>query len=363
MDGFAPIVYQAGSQTNFTMKINISLKRPLSVMLFLIASSVILFYGKALFVPIAFGAMFSFLVNPIHSKLLQFKFNKYLSAITSILTIVAFVLIFLSMFGWQIQQLYEQKDQIKKELIQKQEKLQGHISNWFGIKVKKQKEFAEKVINNIEDRASSLFGNLMGAMSNFFLSLIYAILFLTERRKISQFFQKVIPKKSDAIDIIEDASQVVQKYLSGKLAIIGMLATVYSIGFLLVGIQYAILIAILAALFTFIPYVGNIIGGSLAAVITFATGGTMTDILIIFGIMGAAQLIESYILEPWIVGSNLKLNPLFSILGVIALSSLWGAAGAVLALPLIGMLKILFDNLEYYEPIGFLMGDEKVKEN
>ena len=94
------------------------------------------------------------------------------------------------MFGWQIQQLYEQKGEIKKELIKKQEMLQGYISNWFGIKVTKQKEMAEEVVNNIESRASSLFGNVMGVFSNFFLSLIYAILFLTERKKISQFFKK-----------------------------------------------------------------------------------------------------------------------------------------------------------------------------
>jgi predicted PurR-regulated permease PerM len=43
------------------------------------------------------------------------------------------------------------------------------------------------------------------------------------------------------------------------------------------------------------------------------------------------------------------------------MSILWGAAGAVLALPLIGMLKIIFDNFEYFQPIGFLMGDEDVK--
>jgi len=331
-------------------------------MTLIILSSIVLYYGKGLLIPLTFGAMFSFLVNPIHSKLRQFKLNKYFAAITSVLTIVGFVLIFLSAFGWQIQQLYEQRGEIKTELIKKQEKMQDFTKKWFGISIKKQEEDAEKVVDTLESSASGLFGSVVGFVSNFFLSLIYAILFLTERKRISRFFHMIVPIQSDAKDIIEDVGQVVQKYLSGKLMIIGLLAVVYSVGFLIVGIQYAILIGVLAAFFTFIPYVGNIIGGGLAAIITFATGGTITDILIIFGIMGAAQMIESYILEPWIVGSNVELNPLFSILAVIVMSILWGAAGAVLALPLVGMLKIIFDNFEYYQPIGFLMGDKDVDE-
>jgi predicted PurR-regulated permease PerM len=330
-------------------------------MLFIILASIILYYGKGFLIPLTFGAMFSFLVNPIHSKLRKLKLNKYLSAIASVITIIALVFIFLSAFGWQIQQIYEQKDEINKTLMEKRAVIQDYAQKWFGISIKEQKEDAEKVIESLEGNASGFFGSALGMISNFFLSLIYAILFLTERRRISEFFKIIIPKKSDANDIIEDVSQIVQKYLSGKLIIIGLLAIVYAIGFLILGIQYAILIAVLAAFFTFIPYIGNIIGGSIAAIITFATGGTMVDIFIIFAIMGTAQMIESYILEPWIVGSNVELNPLFSILAVIVMSILWGAAGAVLALPLIGMLKIIFDNFEYFQPIGFLMGDEDVK--
>lgn len=160
-------------------------------------------------------------------------------------------------------------------------------------------------------------------------------------------------------ETLEKTSMVVQKYLIGKLTIISILTIVYSIGFMIAGIQYAILIALLAALLTFIPYVGNLIAAAIASILTLSTGGTMTDILIVIGVMSIAQFIESYILEPWIVGGNVSINPLFSIITVLFLSSVWGAGGAILALPVFGVIKIFFDHFEASKPLAFLMDDEE----
>ena len=333
---------------------------PLIIFLLIIASCTILFYGSPFLIPLTYGMMFAFLVNPIHSKLRDWNWNKYLSAITSVSVIVLFILILLGVFGWQIQQLVEQKSEIKKELIKKQEKVQSLTKKYFGVSPSKQEDYAEKVINKMGKNAKGFVGSFTSLITNFFLSLVYAILLLSERKRIQSFFYGIFNNEDKAENTIDQTGEVIQKYLSGKLIIIGILATVYAIGFSIAGIKYGVLIAIFVAFLTFIPYAGNIIGGVIAALITFATGGSMTEIAIIFGVMGAAQLIESYILEPWIVGSNVDLNPLFAILGVISLSLIWGAAGAIIALPLVGILKVFFDKVENYKSIGFLMGNDKV---
>jgi len=274
--------------------------------------------------------------------------------------IVIFVLVLLSVFGWQIQQLAEQKDQIKKELVEKHSKFQDFAKKQFGISTSKQENYAEKLMTSLEKKAKTFIGSFTSLITNFFLSLIYTILLLSERKRLKEFFHKTFKDSEKANETISETSEVIQKYLSGKLIIIGILATVYAIGFSIAGIKYGILIAVFAAFLSFIPYIGNLIGGSIAALITFATGGMMTDIYIIFGIMGVAQLVESYILEPWIVGGNVDLNPLFAIIGVIGLSLIWGAAGSIIALPLVGILKVIFDKLEQYKPLGFLMGNDEV---
>jgi len=302
------------------MKKNLSYRNPLIKLSLIIATCIILVYGSVLLIPLAYGMMFAFLVNPIYSKLRSWKWNRYLSAILSTSLIVIFVLVLLSVFGWQIQQLAEQKDQIKKELVEKHSKIQHFAKKQFGISMSKQENYAEKLMTNLEKKAKTFIGSFTSLITNFFLSLIYTILLLSERKRLKEFFHKTFKDSDKADETISETSEVIQKYLSGKLIIIGILATVYAIGFSIAGIKYGILIAVFAAFLSFIPYIGNLIGGSIAALITFATGGMMTDIYIIFGIMGVAQLVESYILEPWIVGGNVDLNPLFAIIGVIGLS-------------------------------------------
>jgi predicted PurR-regulated permease PerM len=329
----------------------------LSILLFLIATVLVLYYGQVLLIPIAYGAMFAFLVNPIHSKLLQWIPNKYIAACISTGLIVFFVFLLLLILGWQIQELSEQWNEIKAELIQVQQQLQT-IKHWFGITLNEQNEYASEGVDSLSNQLASFVGGTASILTNFFLSMIYSILILTERNRISKFFISLFEDDTRAENTIKETAKVAQNYLIGKMIIIGILAVTYSAGFLLVGIKYAILLGVLGAFLTFIPFAGNFIGGILAALITIATGGTLTDVMIIFLVMGVAQLIESYILQPWIVGGSLNLNPLFSILGVIAFGLIWGAAGAIVALPIMGVLKVLFDHIESYKLLGYLIGDD-----
>ncbi|WP_235299413.1 AI-2E family transporter [Portibacter marinus] len=338
----------------------IQIKRSTMVMLVVIAASIIMYYGKGLLIPLVFGGMFAFLLNPIYDKLLKWRLNKYLSAIVSTLLILLFVVGLLSALGWQIKELAEQSDKIKEEMIELQKQAQNYIKNWFGINFKDQEEYAKEAVNKMQNNILAFIGGVAGIVSKFFLSLVYCILLLAERNRISNFFHRIFHNDEKAENTIEDVATVTQKYLNGKLIIIGILSVVYCLGFFLVGIDYAILLAVLAAFLTFIPFVGNLVGGLMACLITLATGGSMTDILLIVAIMSVAQVIESYILQPWIVGDNIDLNPLFSILTVVAFSIIWGAAGAILALPLSGMLKVMFDHLKAYQPLGYLMGTKDV---
>lgn len=341
------------------MKTRIAITRPLLILLLIIALCVVLIYGKSFLLPLTFGAIFAFLVNPIDDKLRKWKVNRYFSGILSVSVIILFVAILMSVFGWQIEQLYSQSNEIIKELVELQGQGQSFLKKQFGVTFSEQEEYADKAVQELQENLTGFVGSTAGVFSSFLLALIYAILLLTEKKRIAKFIYKVSDDHDKMEETMNQASQVVQKYLTGKLLIIGMLAIVYSVGFSIAGIQYAILIAVLTALLTFIPYAGNLIGALIASVLTLATGGTMTEIIIVISVMSGAQFIESYILEPWIVGGNVSINPLFAIITVIGLSAVWGAGGAIIALPIFGVLKIFFEHFETYKPVAFLMDDEE----
>lgn len=328
-------------------------------MLSIIAFCVIMYYGSGFLVPLAFGVLFAFLTGPIHKRLRDRKINKYISALLSVSVIVLFFGILMSVFGWQINELIDKSDKIEEVLVQKQGQLQHFIKSNMGITFREQGEYFKDFAAGLKKNTAAFLGGTTTALTSFLLSLIYAVLLLSEGKRFRRFLMRISAKKEKAKQTAIETSEVVQSYLSGKLIVISLLSVAYAIGFLLAGIPYAVLLAIFAAFLSFIPYVGNLIGGTIAMIITLATGGTTTDLMLIFIIMGVAQVVESYILEPWIVGSNVDLNPFFSIISVIGLSTLWGPAGAIIALPMAGALRIILGKMEEYEDIGFLMSNEE----
>ncbi len=205
----------------------------------------------------------------------------------------------------------------------------------------------------------------LGALSNTFglsvLVLVYMFLFMLERERLRRFALKLSkPEQRDNMASgLERAGALVIQYLWGRLILIAILAIVYSIGFLAFGLKYAIPLAILSATLSIIPYLGNLIAGVIIIALSMATGGSITQIIGIAGVLLVTQLLESNILEPWILGLQVEVNPLFTLVSIIGLSVIWGVAGTILAIPLAGTLKEAFDRIPGMEPYGHLMGLEE----
>ena len=146
--------------------------------------------------------------------------------------------------------------------------------------------------------------------------------------------------------------------LVGKIILIGILAVLYAIGLSIAGVKYAIIIAVLAAVFSLIPYFGNIIGFVLAAALAIVSGGGLTSLAGVAITFTVAQFAESYILQPLVVGQKVNLNPFFTIIAVIAGNLIWGITGAVIAIPYLAIVNIIFDNIKPFRPVSWLISDK-----
>jgi predicted PurR-regulated permease PerM len=82
----------------------------------------------------------------------------------------------------------------------------------------------------------------------------------------------------------------------------------------------------------------------------------VVGILITYAIV---QFIQTYLLEPLVVGSAENINPLFTIIILVVGELVWGVPGMVLALPLLGIVKVVFDNVDSLKPYGYLIGKPK----
>jgi predicted PurR-regulated permease PerM len=168
-------------------------------------------------------------------------------------------------------------------------------------------------------------------------------------------------QKKNAETIIGDIQKVSQQYLTGLGLMIASLWVMYSIGFSIVGVKYAILFAVICGLLEIVPFIGNLTGSLLAILMVIIQGG---DTAMIFGVIITyliVQFLQTYLLEPLVVGSEVNINPLFTIIILVLGELIWGIPGMVLAIPLLGIAKIICDHVPSLKPYGFLIGSDKKK--
>jgi predicted PurR-regulated permease PerM len=192
------------------------------------------------------------------------------------------------------------------------------------------------------------------------LVLVFTFLFLLHREKYENFFVLMYKdeKREDAKAIISKVSKIAQQYLSGRAISIIILTVFYTVGLLILGIKNAFLLSAIAAIVTFIPYVGPVIGGLLPFFMALVSNDSFGPALGVLIVISLAQLIDNYFIEPYVVGGNVNVSPFFTIFILIVGGLVWGIAGVILFLPLLGMIKIILDNVEGLYPYAFLIGDQ-----
>ena len=164
-------------------------------------------------------------------------------------------------------------------------------------------------------------------------------------------------------DIIEQVQYMIRKYIIGLLIQMAIIATVVSITFSIMGIQYAILLGLITGILNVIPYVGIFSALVLSTLVTLATAAVATKALFVIVAIVVIHLIDSNVLLPIVVGSKVRINALITVLGVIIGEMLWGISGMFLAIPIVAVLKIIFDRVAGMQAWGIILGDEELKQN
>lgn len=202
-------------------------------------------------------------------------------------------------------------------------------------------------------------GSLAFIFTNFILTLAYVFLFLYYRSHLLEFLVRLSNplKQGEVKSMLRRVTNVSQQYLLGLSKMIICLWIMYGIGFSLLGVKNALFFAFLCGLLEIVPFIGNITGTTLT-VLMAAVQGANTPLLIgIICTYAIVQFIQGWLLEPLILGPQVKINPLFTILALVLGQLVWGIAGMFLAIPLTAMIKIICDHIETLRPFGFLIGE------
>lgn len=218
-----------------------------------------------------------------------------------------------------------------------------------------------RFLSYAEGAVRQLASSLTGWFVFFGLLPVYVFFILLYRSVFVKFIYMSVRHRGEqeAGTVISLLEKVVKRYLQGLLIqfvyMIVLLGGVLS----LTGIGHGWLIAILFAFLNLIPYLGPLIGNILGVAIVLASSDRPWDVLIVFAAISIVQFLDNNIFMPRIVGSQVKLNALVSIVGIFIGGALAGVSGMFLAMPVMAVMKLLFDHSSGFRNWGVLLGDER----
>jgi predicted PurR-regulated permease PerM len=329
----------------------------------LFALVTILYIAQAIILPLIFAIIIAIVLHPVVNFFVRIRINRVIAIIITLcLTFVVIAALAMLLFSqassfsdsWPI--LVDRFTAMLNDTI-------TWASGYFDIKPQRFHEWILKTKAELINSSGAMIGQTLVSVGNFVLVLIlipvYVFMILIYHTLILDFIRKVFGKidQVQVSEIITQTKTVVQRYLIGLIIEFVLVAAMNSIALLILGIDYAILLGIIGALLNLIPYIGGLVAVALPMMVALATKTTAWYAFYVMVIYYIIQLIDNNYIVPKIVASKVKINALFSIIAVIAGNALWGIPGMFLSIPLLAIIKLIFDHIEPLKPWGFLLGD------
>lgn len=340
------------------------LSRINQILFFFILIAVILYFGRELFIAVIFSVLLAMLMTPLSNRFENIKISRVFSSLLSVFIIVGVLVGIAFLLSSQAASFREDFPQIKSRFEELISSAESWINNTLGISSDNLKDKASEAMSNAGGFISGMVKGTFSFFGGLLLILVFTFLFLLHREKYENFTVMLYSedRKNEARKMIVEISKVAQQYLTGRLISILILAILYMIGFTIIGLENALLLSMIAAIMSFIPYIGPLIGGFIPFFMAMVSGESANQALWVIVILVVAQLFDNYFIEPYVVGGSVNISPFFTIFILLVGGAVWGIAGVILFLPILGILRIIFERVEGLQPYAYLIGDQK-KEN
>lgn len=320
--------------------------------------------GQHILAPFLFAFLLSLLFLPLANFLeRKFKFARSLSTFSSVIIMLVILSGISYFFANQLSDLSKDWPSLKLAVSNTFNHLQVWVSEHMHINFGKQWAYLTEAWNKVLSSSGIILGTTFSIFSSGMAFIVFSIIFfifiLNYRRILHRFIKNVFPfeHRTKVQEIIFEIQVIIKKYISGLFIQIFIVSILTSITLSIIGVKYAILLGVLTGLINVIPYLGILTACLISGIISFATGGTSDFVFVILAYLGI-HAIDANIVLPLVVGSKVKINPLFSFLAILVGESLWGISGMFLAIPFLAIVKIIFDRVDELKPWGHLMGED-----
>lgn len=328
----------------------------------------ILYVGKFFIIPFVFAALLSIIILPIQQFYERFIKIQAIGTVLTFFSVLIPIVAIISFFSIQVSQVLSNLNNISDRLHKGTDTLFLWISQYFQISVEASQSYLRENVTSIISSPISLLQSTFSSFGSILLNTVLIFLFmffmLSYRIALKNFvLMQFEPLQRQGIaGIIIEIQKMLRQYLNGLFTVMIILAVLNSLGLWIIGVEYPVLWASLAAFLTIIPYIGTTLGGGLPFFYALATAESWHQPAAVVAMYVTVQQIEGNLITPYVVGSKVRINPLVAIIGILLMNELWGVSGIILAIPIAAGIKIMFDRIAPLKAVGALMGSNIVNE-
>ncbi|MEC4005728.1 AI-2E family transporter [Flavobacterium sp. SUN052] len=350
-------------------KTSLPFSAQLSFILIAIIATAFLFYvGQDIIIPLLLSVFFAIILQPIVHFLKNYiKIPRIIGAIIAVTLFLAIIIGVFTYISFQVGDIVADFDKIQNNLNIHINHAQRFIKENFNLSSREQKTFINEAAKDSIEKGKELIGVTLTSFSNTVLNLIlipiYTFLILIYTNHFKMFLTKLIDKSNHHIlnDILIQIKSTVKSYIFGLILEMVFVSVLTSIGLMIIGIKYAIVLGIITGILNLIPYIGILFAGVLTIIASLTGSSDLSIVVGVIVVNVVVQLIDNNILVPLVVSSKVQINAIATIIGILIGGALAGISGMFLAIPIIAILKVVFDRIEHLEAWGYLLGDDLPK--
>jgi len=307
---------------------------------------------KAIFVPLLLGGVLYYVTEPIQRFLEKRKWPRW----ASILTIVVGLIALVGSFGWivgnpiavQVNNLAKNVPQISASIQDAADYVLKNKNNF----PPQLKDFIDNMANSVQDIAfaasKGLVSFLQSVVSVSLLAILipfFFIFMLKDHEKFAPSIYKYFSgeRREWVKKTLSEIDGVLRSYIQGQLQISFLLALIMYVGYLIIGLEYSLLLVIFAFFMNMIPFIGPWIAFTPALIVAVVQDPVL--VIWVSVVTLVAQQIDSNFITPNVMGKTLDIHPLTVITVILAAGNIAGFIGIIIAVPFYAVLKVIASNI------------------
>ena len=319
----------------------------LTMLAALAAFGLLLWVLSPILAPFLAAAILAYIFNPLVTKLAAKGVPRALATVIAVLllllSVALLLIIILPLFYKEIAQLIEQMpaflERIKTDML-------PWVNEKLGVTLTLDpSSFRQFITDNVQDAsgvAKKIFASVgvggmavVGFLVNLMLIPVVLFYVLRDWDTLVANVDAMIPRRfhGTATKLMTEIDAILSEFLRGQLSVMMLMAVFYVGGLWLVGLKFALPVGLITGILVFVPYLGSGTGLLLGTIAAFMQFPSMTGVFLVWVVFGIGQMLEGFVVTPWLVGDRIGLHPVVVIFALLAFGQVFGFFGLLMALP------------------------------